>query len=143
MAREQIQLPNGSTKKAEVRDHAVLEGHVAWADMIIPTITPNNPSALPKISITRILTKRVEFCASDNAQLLPIIPTQSLFIGIYLGRWSSETEENAVCKQVPLIRKSYKPANKVGKAHNYSRGKYCISCSKGLCCIYLWCWDTL
>ena len=29
--------------------------------MIIPTITPNNPSALPKISITRILTKSDEF----------------------------------------------------------------------------------
>lgn len=46
--------------------------------MIIPTITPNNPRALPKISITRILTKREEFWASERAQLLPIIPTQSL-----------------------------------------------------------------
>lgn len=44
----------------------------------MPTMTPNSPSALPKISITRILTKRVEFCASDKAQLLPIIPTHSL-----------------------------------------------------------------
>ena len=46
--------------------------------MIIPTITPNNPSALPKISITRILTKSEEFWASDKAQLLPIIPTHNL-----------------------------------------------------------------
>lgn len=46
--------------------------------MIMPTITPNNPSALPKISITRILTKRDEFWASDNAQLLPMIPTHNL-----------------------------------------------------------------
>lgn len=45
---------------------------------MIPTITPNNPRALPKISITRIFTKSVEFWASDNAQLLPIIPTHNL-----------------------------------------------------------------
>lgn len=36
-------------------------GHVACADIMIPTITPNNPRALPKISITRIFTKSVEF----------------------------------------------------------------------------------
>jgi len=36
-------------------------GHVACADIIIPTITPNNPRALPNISITRIFTKSVEF----------------------------------------------------------------------------------
>lgn len=64
--------------KNTIQDHADLAGHVAWADMIIPTITPNSPSALPKISITRILTKSVEFWASDNAQLLPIIPTHNL-----------------------------------------------------------------
>ena len=44
---------------------------------MIPTMTPNNPSALPKISITRIFTKSEEFWASDNAQLLPIIPTHN------------------------------------------------------------------
>ena len=55
-----------------------LVGHDAWADMIIPTITPNNPSALPKISITRIFTKSDEFWASDSAQLLPMIPTHNL-----------------------------------------------------------------
>lgn len=46
--------------------------------MIIPTMTPNKPRALPKISITRILTNSEEFWASERAQLLPIIPTQSL-----------------------------------------------------------------
>lgn len=55
-----------------------LVGQVACADIIMPTMTPKSPSALPNISITRILTKRDEFCASDKAQLLPIIPTQSL-----------------------------------------------------------------
>lgn len=49
--------------------------------MMIPTITPNNPRALPKISMTRIFTKRDEFWASDNAQLLPMIPTHRLFPG--------------------------------------------------------------
>lgn len=44
----------------------------------MPTMTPNNPSALPNISMTRILTKSVEFWASDRAQLLPMIPTHSL-----------------------------------------------------------------
>ena len=68
-----------STAENTIHDHAVLAGHVAWADMIIPTITPNNPSALPKISITRILTKSDEFWASDKAQLLPIIPTHNLY----------------------------------------------------------------
>lgn len=33
----------------------------AFVAMMIPTITPNNPKALPKISITKIFTKRVEF----------------------------------------------------------------------------------
>lgn len=46
--------------------------------MMIPTITPNSPNALPNISITRILTNSVEFWASDSAQLLPITPTHSL-----------------------------------------------------------------
>lgn len=45
--------------------------------MIMPTITPKRPKALPKISITRIFTKSVEFWASDSAQLLPIIPTHT------------------------------------------------------------------
>lgn len=43
---------------------------------MMPTITPKSPRALPKISMTKILTNRDEFCASDKAQLLPIIPTQ-------------------------------------------------------------------
>lgn len=61
-----------------IANHADPAGQVACADMIMPTITPNNPSALPNISITRIFTKREEFWASDNAQLLPIIPTHNL-----------------------------------------------------------------
>lgn len=60
-----------------IANHADPAGQVACADMIMPTITPNNPSALPNISITRIFTKREEFWASDNAQLLPIIPTHN------------------------------------------------------------------
>ena len=32
-------------------------GNTATPDWMIPTITPNSPSALPKISMTRILTK--------------------------------------------------------------------------------------
>ncbi len=54
------------------------DGQVACDDIIMPTITPKRPRALPKISITKIFTNRVEFCASDNAQLLPMIPTHSL-----------------------------------------------------------------
>jgi len=50
--------------------------NATFAVMIIPTITPNNPSALPKISITKIFTNKVGFCASLNAQLLPTVPTQ-------------------------------------------------------------------
>jgi hypothetical protein len=46
--------------------------------MMIPTITPNRPSADANISITRILTKSVLFSASDRAQLLPTMPTQIL-----------------------------------------------------------------
>lgn len=44
---------------------------------MIPTMTPKSPSALPKISITNIFTKSDEFCASDRAQLLPMMPTQT------------------------------------------------------------------
>jgi len=36
-------------------------GHVACEDMMIPTITPKRPRALPKISMTKILTNKVEF----------------------------------------------------------------------------------
>jgi hypothetical protein len=54
------------------------DGQLACDDIIMPTITPKRPRALPKISITKIFTNRVEFCASDNAQLLPMIPTHSL-----------------------------------------------------------------
>ncbi len=45
---------------------------------MMPMMTPNKPSALPKISTTRIFTKRVAFCASESAALLPTIPTQTL-----------------------------------------------------------------
>ena len=41
--------------------YAVFDGQVAWADIMMPTITPNNPRALPKISITKIFTNREEF----------------------------------------------------------------------------------
>ena len=46
----------------------------------MPIITPKRPRALPKISTTRIFTKRVASCASDKAALLPTIPTQTLSI---------------------------------------------------------------
>ena len=46
---------------------------------IIPTITPNNPKALPNISTTNILTNESGFCASAIAHPLPDIPTQTLY----------------------------------------------------------------
>ncbi len=48
---------------------------------------PKSPKALPKISITNIFTNRVEFCVSDNAQLLPIMPTHSLHQKIESLSW--------------------------------------------------------
>jgi len=45
---------------------------------MIPTITPKSPSALPKISMTRIFTKVSGACASQMAQLLPVTPTETL-----------------------------------------------------------------
>jgi len=53
-------------------------GKLASPDWIIPTITPNNPKALPKISITRIFTNVSAVYASARAQPLPVIPTQTL-----------------------------------------------------------------
>ncbi len=44
----------------------------------MPTIIPNNPSALPKISIIKILTKVSGVCASAIAQPDPVTPTQIL-----------------------------------------------------------------
>lgn len=116
--------------------YAAFEGQVAWADMIIPTITPNKPSALPKISITRIFTNREEFWASERAQLLPIIPTHSL--------WRMQCRQSMLWRMKEgkrFIRDI--PANKVREANNNPRGKDWISCSKGLWCIYLWCRYTL
>jgi hypothetical protein len=43
----------------------------------MPTITPNSPSALPKISMMRILTKVEGVCASAKAQPAPVTPTQT------------------------------------------------------------------
>jgi hypothetical protein len=53
-------------------------GKSAPEDCIIPTITPNSPSAEPKISITRILTKVSGVYASAIAQPDPVIPTAIL-----------------------------------------------------------------
>lgn len=39
---------------------------------------PNNPKALPKISIIKILTNVSGVCASAIAQPDPVIPTQTL-----------------------------------------------------------------
>ena len=58
--------------------------------MIIPMITPNRPRALPKISTTRILTKSVEFCASDKAALLPTTPTDML-------QTQGDSQNDALC----------------------------------------------
>jgi len=52
------------------------DGKLASPHWMIPTITPNNPSALPKISITSILTNVSGVWASLRAQPLPVIPTQ-------------------------------------------------------------------
>lgn len=41
-----------------------------------PAIKPNNPIALPKISIIKILTKSEEFAASAIAAPDPTTPTQ-------------------------------------------------------------------
>jgi hypothetical protein len=51
------------------------ENPFAFEAMMIPMMTPNNPSALPKISTTRILTNSSGFCASESAQLEPATPT--------------------------------------------------------------------
>jgi len=40
-------------------------------------MTPKSPKALPKISITRILTKVSAVWASANAHPLPVIPTHT------------------------------------------------------------------
>lgn len=47
---------------------------------MIPTITPNNPKALPKISITRIFTKVSGVWASAKANPDPVTPTAMLKI---------------------------------------------------------------
>ena len=42
----------------------------------MPMITPNNPSADPKISTISILTNKLPLCESANAHALPVMPTQ-------------------------------------------------------------------
>ena len=44
---------------------------------MIPTITPNKPRALPKISIIRIFTNVEGVCASAKAHPDPVTPTQT------------------------------------------------------------------
>ena len=55
---------------------AQYDGNCALLAWIIPTITPNKPRALPKISMIRILTKVDGVCASAKAQPAPVTPTQ-------------------------------------------------------------------
>lgn len=59
-------------------------GNVPSLHWIIPTMTPNNPKALPKISTTKIFTKESGFCASAIAQPLPDTPTQILYINKFV-----------------------------------------------------------
>jgi hypothetical protein len=51
---------------------------VALPLCIIPTIIPNNPKALPNISIIKILTNVSGVWASEIAQPDPVTPTQIL-----------------------------------------------------------------
>lgn len=44
---------------------------------MIPTMTPNSPKALPKISIMRILTKVDGVWASASAHPAPVTPTHT------------------------------------------------------------------
>ena len=53
-------------------------------------MTPNNPRALPKISIMRILTKVDGVCESASAAPAPVIPTH-----IPHTRFESPTESPA------------------------------------------------
>ena len=48
---------------------------LTFVERIIPTINPNKPMAEAKISMMRILTKRVGFAASVKAAPDPTIPT--------------------------------------------------------------------
>lgn len=121
-----------------------LVGQVACADIMIPTITPNSPRALPKISITRIFTKSVEFWASDNAQLLPMIPTHNLQDKVWprlAYQNQFKLQGRGKWKRMKIWR--YRPAYKVGESNYDSRSEDCISSSKRLRVIHLWRWDTL
>jgi hypothetical protein len=50
---------------------------------MIPTMTPNNPRALPKIYTTNIFIKLSGYCASAIAHPLPVIPTHTLNYNYY------------------------------------------------------------
>lgn len=98
-------------------------------DMIMATMTPKSPSALPKISTTRIFTKSVLFWASESAQLLPMIPTQSLHRGgaeqkckfTLSHSWRSEM----LCPRGSWPH--FAPANEVGEADGDPRAKHAIA----------------
>ena len=44
---------------------------------MMPIMTPNRPSALPKISTIKIFTNVEGVCASASAQPEPVTPTQT------------------------------------------------------------------
>jgi hypothetical protein len=60
-------------------------GKLADPAIIIPIMSPNNPRALPKISITNILMKVDGSWASANAAPLPVTPTHIL-LGLLFER---------------------------------------------------------
>ena len=55
----------------------ISHGHSPLFAWMMPTITPNKPNALPKISMISILTKVDGVYASASAQPAPTTPTQT------------------------------------------------------------------
>lgn len=52
-------------------------GKVQALDWMIPTMIPKIPSAEAKISTIKILTNKLESCASAMAHELPAMPTET------------------------------------------------------------------
>merc|ERR1719399_2244357 len=95
-----IQQIGGGNLHAE-SPHIWPFGKVAPLAMMIPTMTPKRPRALPKISTINIFTKSSGFCASPRAQPLPDTPTQ-----MPQTRLDNPTERPTENKQYPATMES-------------------------------------
>lgn len=98
---------------------------------------PGCTAHLPKISTTRIFTNSVEFWASDSAQLLPTMPTQSLRADDPCAghQHAAMASADHACS-CACIMPTHSPANQVGESACHARAEDGVAREHGVFVIH-------